>query len=258
MTIDLEAFGVYELPAQPAISDASLRLGLKLLEMPFADIEIECIDAKAVACHRGLLETRWPWYKAEADLWQAEKSSIDHSDAATVIARPENTSPLPKGSLTMPSRHLPSKLVLPYPSSVIGLFVKYLAVGRSLHYLNVQARQQLDGTTLAALLVFASDYSDDQLMMDCKFTLYQILDEIELGNRHHAGALPKILEAATLCGLNALQLRTLRLIMVRKHLFVARLVCRSKAYDQLSRMSGITRIRSSMMVSERHGIGVCI
>jgi hypothetical protein len=198
--VDLEPFGVYQPPTSAATSQRAAELGLRLLDKPLADFEIECSDGATVSCHRGLLESRWPWYKDEAARGPLGKSSPAESGSEPVAERP---SPATLARAT--------KLVLPHPSAVIKIFVRYLAAGYSLTH---SASERMSPATTAALLVFASEYGDDRLREACKYELYRVLDEIERRQLRHAGSLPKILEAATLSGMAALQLRSLRMMMV--------------------------------------------
>lgn len=193
---------MYSVPPRLAnLNEKSAKLGLRLLEIPLADMCVECDDGVTLPCQQGLLESRWSWFAAQVARGVAEQLVSD--DGATPATQAVSLG-RPQGVL---------RLAVPYSSEVIRLFLRCLALNYSLPPISPHGRPA-EPSVLAALLVFASDQRDPRLAEICKFALYRYLDDLEGGELQDAAALPRVLEAATLSGLDALQVRTLRIMMV--------------------------------------------
>ena len=79
VAVDLEAFGIYQLP--PLVIDVPQQvLGLSALEEGLlADFEVVCDDGRKIKCSRKTLEDRWPWLKKQRTLYLQAAARIIQS-----------------------------------------------------------------------------------------------------------------------------------------------------------------------------------
>lgn len=240
--IDLEAFGVYQPPTQP-LPPVAQSFGLLTLSQPFlADFEICCSDGVRLGCSRKLLEDRWQWFAAKlADFKLRAKGMLTAQqkriDAQNEVEVEENESgveasgedvqvpstpvsaaaggggkddrqpPPPTGTTTTPEfsneiRLTPRTLNLPEASPVVQAFLQYL------YTLTLCTPHQFNLPVLTSLLVFAKTYDEANLRALCVHALHETLS----GGQWSAA---QVYEASTLGGCTALQIRALRVLMVR-------------------------------------------
>ena len=220
--MDTEAFGIYQPPPQP-LSLAAQSLGLATLSHPhLADFEIICSDGVRLACSRKLLLERWEWF---AELVKSfEETSKDHSKENLAAEGTEKTNgsglldvvveendstepntpvPLKTFAVEPPSTKLtPRTLHLPSPSPLVQAFLQYLYTHALLTPL------QLSLPILSSLLLFSKTYKVENLRALAVHALHEALT-------NGGWTAAAVYEAATLGGATALQIRALKMMMVR-------------------------------------------
>lgn len=180
-------------------------LGLSTLSISaFHDFEIVCADGVRVGCSRKLLEDRWPWLRdrladyrvvARGALATYERQSTN--DGVTANGIVASDADVPDVRVTARTLHLPESS----------------AVARAaLEFIYAQAictPHQHQPAVLVSLLIFARAYRVPNLFPLVTHALHSIL------NDPSPNAPAQIYEAATLAGALALQIRSLKLLMVR-------------------------------------------
>ena len=221
--IDLEAFGIYQPPPRP-LPPMAQSFGLLTLSQPFlADFEIICSDGKRLGCSRKILEDRWPWFRAKLDDFKLRAKHIveaqkrrkdtlaDASDTASIAPSVIRSPTTTAASMRLPAksstelRLTPRTLNIPEPSPVVQGFLQYL------YTLTLCTPLQLSLPVLSALLVFARSYDDANLRALVVHALHEALSSGQW-------TAASVYEAATLGGCTALQIRSLRIMMVWRSL----------------------------------------
>lgn len=211
----LEAFGVYQYPPRP-LPPLAQSFGLLTLSQPFlADFELRCSDGVRLGCSRKLLEDRWTWFRNKMEDFKTRAKGMVAVQQKRIDAQNEfdldasisedldpTRSPTSAKSSTTELRLTPRTLNLPEPSPVVQAFLQYL------YTLTLCTPLQFDLPVLTALLVFARSYDEGNLRALCVHALHETLS-----SGQWSGA--QVYEAATLGGCTALQIRALRVLMVR-------------------------------------------
>ncbi|GAA6010553.1 hypothetical protein JCM11491_002963 [Sporobolomyces phaffii] len=223
--VDLEAHGIYQPPPRP-LPPIAQSLGLATLAQPFlADFEIVCSDGKRIACSRKVLEDRWSWFHSKilefrvrasgvvaAQQKRAHDASLDNSEAGSFKSSPaidtggggsevaRSTTTTATTAADSEARLTPRTLNVPEPSAVVVAFLEFV------YTLTLCTRRQLELPVLAALLIFAKTYDEDNLRALVVHALHETLS-------NDSTLAPAIYEAATLGGCTALQVRALKCLM---------------------------------------------
>lgn len=204
--------------------------GLSILnQTSLANFDIICSDGVRLPCGRGVLEERWPWFKAELaahtkrvneaivqgykdiDLQAGIKlDPLEQSDDVTVNNHSRRLSDASAGTETKasssdetgkpPFRITPSTLHLP-ENSTVGL-----AILQYFHTSNLITQLQHTQPVLVSLLLFSRNYD----LMHLRALVVHAL-HVRLGNGSASPAV--VYEAAALSGCIALQTRALKMMM---------------------------------------------
>lgn len=176
------------------------------------DFEIVCADGVKVGCSRKLLEERWPWLRERLaayrdvarnalavhrqGLHERESNGVNGAEPPTASVADE--SEVPDVRVTARTLHLPES------SDIARALVEYLYT----QALCTPHQHQLP--VLVGLLVLARAYDLPNLFALVTHALHGVL-----GGPAAATAPAQIYEAATLAGALALQVRSLKQLMVR-------------------------------------------
>lgn len=235
VVIDLEGFGVYQPPAQ-ALSPPAQAFGMQVFGLShLCDFEIICSDGKRLACSRRLLDERWEWFRERLKKFedsthaivpaQPQQTEDTQADSSSTIT-PDATAPLtlpPNPTAIRDIRMLPRTLDLPESSTTVTAFLQYL------HTLSLCTPLHQSLPVITGLLAFSTTYEEKQLRALCVHWMHEWLDEQgrnanNTGGSAGASGTVAIYEAATLGSCHALQVRALKIMMVRfipNHYFIA-------------------------------------
>lgn len=210
--VDLEAFGIYQPPPRrlPLLAQS---FGLLTLSQSFlADFEIVCSDGRRLGCSRKLLDDRWPWFTNKMDEFKLRAKGIlavqqKRFDAQTEELNPDTMAQEVQTPTLVPRsptdlRLTPRTLNLPETSAIAQAFLQYL------YTLTLCTPHQLSLPVLTGLLIFAKTYDVGNLRALVVHALHEALGS----GQWNAAA---VYEAATFGGCHALQIRALKLMMVR-------------------------------------------
>jgi hypothetical protein len=207
--IDLEAFGIYQ-PPDLALSLAAQELGLAAVEEgTMADFELVCDDGRRVSCSRRLLEERWPWFKERRKEFAAAVNRVLDSmpnggKARGDVALPDlpgAISETDKGVVSRPDPRLtPRSFHLSEPYPVTLAFLQWIYAQALL------TRLQHAPAVLSALLLLATTYKLEILEKQVKHAMHRALNPATSVG---------VYEVATLCDCQSLQIRALKVVMVR-------------------------------------------
>jgi leucine-zipper-like transcriptional regulator 1 len=199
--LDLETYGIY-LPPYAQLDIQAQELGLAALEEELlADFEMVCDDDRRIKCNRKVLERRWQWF---------EKQRVNYVSAATKaldnIPKSDGDVPLPQlpslsdSEETPPDPRLtPRSFHLAEPYAITLGFVQYL------YCLSLITNVQHAPAVLSGLLLLSSTYELPHLRQLVTHAMHRVLSQqTSIG----------IYETATLCSVQALQIRSLRYLMV--------------------------------------------
>ncbi|GAA5972224.1 hypothetical protein JCM3765_007353 [Sporobolomyces pararoseus] len=247
--IDLEAHGIYQPPPKPLPCIAQ-SFGLFSLSQPLlSDFEIICSDGKRLACCRKILQDRWSWFNLKILEFRVRASGVvaaqlkrnqdnnnnnNNSSSSMSIENSENggsnfkSSPLidrnnynnndtrsisQNGTTTttnysqsLESSEIlltPRTLSLPEHSLTVLAFLQYL------YTLDLTTDLQLSLPILISLLNFSKIYQDP---LNLKSLVVHALHETL--SKEGTRVAPMIYEAATLGGCTALQIRSLKILML--------------------------------------------
>lgn len=232
--VDLEAFGIYEPPAQQ-LTPAEQALGLVTFSQDsLADYELISNDGEHIRCSRKLLESRWAWFRAEMEALEARTRAIlgshdcpetleeeEEEDEAVDPRRPHGQAAFRPASRNGFSHshsdcHTPSpsisasasKSPVPISSRSLTLPLDAPAVRALLQYfytLSLSTPLQRSVSVLTTLLTFTKTYDViDGLRALVVHALHESID---------AENAPRIYESAALAGSVALQVSALRSMM---------------------------------------------
>ncbi|UZJ56221.1 hypothetical protein CBS101457_005541 [Exobasidium rhododendri] len=234
---------MYTLPKEKV----EVELSSKLMMGGRGDFEIICSDGMKLGCDRAILERRWPWFAAKmqeyrSDAWQKAQeihrrpsSVTTPTDINTTTATPSLQQPFPHetdlGSITSKAdpRITPRHLVIGEASPVV------LALLIFLYTRCICTPLQRHPAIVAALLLLSKIYKMDDLEIWAKHAAQVSLahdlsppsDELSATpisptvssattslapmEKHRLAV--ALYEAATMCGYEALQIRSLRTVM---------------------------------------------
>jgi len=206
--IDLEAFGIYQ-PPELSLSLAAQELGLAAFEEgAMADFELVCEDGRRISCSRRLLEDRWSWFRDRRRVFvnaagKAMDAMPNGGKARGDVAMPELPGALaevdkefgrPDPRLTPRAFHLSE----PYPVTLALLQWMYTQA--------LITRLQHAPPVLSALLLLATTYKLELLEKQVRHAMHRALN---------AATSVGVYEVATLCDCQSLQIRALKVVMVR-------------------------------------------
>jgi hypothetical protein len=199
--MDLEAYGIY-LPPFAQLDLEAQELGLAALEEELlADFEMVCDDGRRIKCNRKILESRWPWFEQQRKSYGEAASraleNIPKNDADIPLPRipglSESDESPPDPRLT------PRSFYLSEPFAITTGFVQYL------YSLSLMTRIQHAPGVLSGLMILASTYELPHLEKLVTHAMHRVLSQ---------STSITIYETATLCSVQALQIRSLRYLMV--------------------------------------------
>jgi leucine-zipper-like transcriptional regulator 1 len=206
--IDLEAFGIYQ-PPELALNLAAQELGLAALEEgAVADFELICDDGRRIGCSRRMLENRWPWFKEQRkefvnSVSKAMEGMPKGGKARGDVAMPELPgvlSDVDKESGRPDPRLTPRTFQLSEPYPVTLAFLQWIYAQALI------TRLQHAPPVLSALLLLATTYKLDLLEKQVRHAMHGALN---------AATSVGVYEVATLCDCQSLQIRALKVVMVR-------------------------------------------
>lgn len=198
--VELEIFGIYRIPHQPAVSPAFQDQLLRTLASgKVADFALVCDDGRKIPCSRKILEQRWPWFRREIVNFTQRALAIVEDARQTSAKDGEVVSPeaLP---ITLSATQLtPSTLHFSEPYPICLAFLQFLYTRQIITPLQNQP------PVLCGLLAIAKQYDLPDLEEAVVHVMHEKLaDETALG----------IYEIATLCGCTSLQIRALRMVLL--------------------------------------------
>ena len=192
--IDLEAFGIYQ-PPKLLLDVRTQELGLAALEeRVLADFEVVCEDGRRIPCSRRTLQERWTWFGEQRKKYlKAARKALDTLPGSSQpSAQEDDDKPDPR--LTPRCLHLSE----PYPVA--------LALLQYIYSLSLLTPLQHSPPVLSALLLLATTYKMPHLESLVKHAMHSTL-----GPASSVG----VYEVATLCDCQSLQIRALKVVMVR-------------------------------------------
>ncbi len=200
ISIDLEAFGVYQ-PPPLVLPLPQQELGLAALEEGIlADFEIICDDGRKIKCSRKVLEDRWPWFYEQRRLFLDAAAR-----AIAAIPSADPPSPLPefpngREREKQPDPRLsPRSLHLSEPYPVTLAFLQYL------YSMSLITPLQHAPAVLSQLLLLSSTYELPHLQSLVKHAMHRALSfATSVG----------IYGVATLCNCRSLQIRYAPLYLI--------------------------------------------
>jgi leucine-zipper-like transcriptional regulator 1 len=212
-TIDLEAFGVYQ-PPRAVIDTRAQVLGLAALESGIlTDFELIAEDGRKVRVSRRILEERWPWFRGQRQKFeqQARQTAASLPATASSVALPVTATPVlepnpepANGQIaadTRPDPRLTPRafyLTEPYPIT--------LALAQYFYTQALITPLQHAPAVLSQLLVLSSLYNLEHLQRLTAHAMHRVLSKsTSVG----------IYEVATLSSCRSLQIRALKMVMVR-------------------------------------------
>lgn len=191
--ISLEASAIYQ-PPQSVLPIELQSLGLLTLEQPhLADFEVIALDG-SLACSRHLLESRWPWFKAQLAAFTAKVADIADAQDRRSVSGQLTAGGTPRGlrSIRVVS---PRQLVLPAPLVVARALIEYL------YAMGLVTGMQRDERVLVALLAVPGAVVGEGAVPGLKEGVVHVLHE-----RLTPENCVAVWEAATLAGCLGLQL----------------------------------------------------
>ncbi|KAI9322223.1 hypothetical protein BX666DRAFT_1827210, partial [Dichotomocladium elegans] len=178
--VDLEAFGIYNLP-QTTCSVLAQEMGLNLLrETAINDFRIFTSENQSISVNSSILSQRWPYFQ------ELMKTNLcpndDDNESATPILRTHSMS-------------------LPYPYPVVIALVQFLYTD------NLLTAQQYQPSILSQLLLLADMYNLPRLRELATHALHQMLN---------MSTAPLVFETAALSHQTSLQVRALKMMIAAK------------------------------------------
>ncbi|TDL18131.1 galactose oxidase [Rickenella mellea] len=202
--IDLESFGIYQ-PPPLSLSLKSQQLGLAALEEGvLADFEVVCDDGRKIKVSRKVLEGRWGWFRRERERFLAEarraiegigSESGGAGGVETPLVEPADLDTKPPDPRLTPRSLLLSE---PYPIT--------LALMQYFYTLSLLTPLQHAPAVLSQLLLLSATYELPHLQGLVKHAMHSALS---------SATSVGVYEVATLCSCQSLQIRALKLVMVR-------------------------------------------
>ncbi|KAI8092643.1 uncharacterized protein BX664DRAFT_327792 [Halteromyces radiatus] len=190
--VDLEAFGVYQLP-RITCSTLAQEMGLSLLNEPaVSDFYIVTRENQSIPVNSAVLAQRWPYF---ADLMETNKSSLSsstgHLDNNNMDNSDNNNGAILKSH----------SMLFPYSYPVVIALLQFIYTD------NLLTAQQYQPHILAQLLLLSDMYDLPRLRVLTTHALHQMLN---------MSTAPLIFETAALSHQTSLQIRALKMMIAAK------------------------------------------
>lgn len=211
-SVDLEAFGVYNLP-KPTCSSLAQEMGLSLLNEPsVSDFRIITRERQSIAVNSAVLAQRWPYF---AELMKTNRDITPETTSTTPTqqsnSNTSNDAPMPDDNESQPDTPQPQPLqrsaikshsmMFPYPHAVVVALLQYIYTD------NLLTAQQYQPHVLSQLLLLADMYNLTRLRELTTHALHQMLN---------MSTAPLIFETAALSHQTSLQIRALKMMIAAK------------------------------------------
>lgn len=232
--VDLEAFGIYEPPAQQ-MTPAAQAMGLVTFSQEsLADFDVVSSDGERIRCSRKLLESRWIWLHEQLERLESKARNAtdshdrtetlndeDEDDEAVDPRRPQAYSRpgsrnMLRSSSSHSDHHSPSPSISAHPGRpIFPLTLRSLhlpldassarALVQYFYTLSLSTPLQRSIAVLTNLLMFTKTY--DLIPNLRAIVIHALHESIDSENA------PRIYESAALAGSVALQVSALRSMM---------------------------------------------
>ncbi|KAI8328894.1 hypothetical protein BC941DRAFT_463863 [Chlamydoabsidia padenii] len=184
--VDLEAFGVYQLP-RVTCSTLAQEMGLSLLNEPaVSDFYMVTRENQSIPVNSAVLAQRWPYF---ADLMETNKHAATGMDSGLESTQITNT--------IMKSH----SMLFPYSYPVVIALLQFIYTD------NLLTAQQYQPHILAQLLLLSDMYELPRLKTLTTHALHQMLN---------MSTAPLIFETAALSHQTSLQIRALKMMIAAK------------------------------------------
>ncbi|ORX58172.1 galactose oxidase [Hesseltinella vesiculosa] len=211
--VDLEAFGVYQLP-RITCSTLAQEMGLSLLNEPaVSDFYIITRENQSIPINSAVVAQRWPFFaqllasdeddekKKKSDLTVLDPDSHSPTTSPTA-ASPVDLPTSPQSAAAPEPTLLKSQTMLfPYPYPVVIALLQFIYTD------NLLTAQQYQPHILAQLLLLADMYDLPRLQELARHALHQMLN---------MSTAPLIFETAALSHQTSLQIRALKMMIAAK------------------------------------------
>ncbi|ORY76275.1 hypothetical protein BCR35DRAFT_267549 [Leucosporidium creatinivorum] len=232
--VDLEAFGIYEPPAQQMTPGAQALGLVTFSQESLADYEVVANDGERVRCSRKLLESRWKWFHEEMEALESKARNLtdshgrtetlndeDEDDEAVDPRRPQAafrpaSRNMFRSSSSQSDHHSPSPSISTHPGrSIFPISLRSLtlpldapaarALVQYFYTLSLSTPLQRSVNILTTLLMFTKTH--DVIPGLRALVVHALHESIDSENA------PRIYESAALAGSVALQVSALRSMM---------------------------------------------
>jgi hypothetical protein len=206
-------FGIYQPPVrESSCSPRMIPFALKSLRENWSsNYHIVCEDGRALACSRAILSERWPWFKKGWD--EACRKAKEVMEGMSPDPDPDLADLTGPGSSAMDkvgnSRFERWKSGLKVEPQTLQLAEPYPVCKALLEYLytcDLVTPLQHRAPILSALLILAKQYELEDLKRKVVYAMHE-----RLSGSNCLG----IYEIASLCACTGLQVRALRMVLVR-------------------------------------------
>lgn len=196
--VDLEAFGVYDVPKSNC-STLAQEMGLGLLNEPaISDFNIQTLDNQVIPVNSAILCNRWPYF---AKLMESNFKSIQVSK---MVENPGTTNESTEDKMVTIKVPKSNIMSFPYPYSVTIALLQYLYTD------NLLTAQQYQPHILSQLLLISDMYELNRLRALTRHALHQMLNMTTA---------PLIFETAALSHQTSLQVRALKMMIAAKRMY---------------------------------------
>ncbi|KAI8342410.1 hypothetical protein BC941DRAFT_412671 [Chlamydoabsidia padenii] len=188
--VDLEAFGVYQLP-RITCSTLAQEMGLSLLNEPaVSDFYIVTRENQSIPVNSAVLAQRWPYF---AELMETNKAHQpkDNSRVVDISAKEDSDNAIMKSH----------SMLFPYSYPVVIALLQFIYTD------NLLTAQQYQPHILAQLLLLSDMYELPRLRILTTHALHQMLN---------MSTAPLIFETAALSHQTSLQIRALKMMIAAK------------------------------------------
>ncbi|KAG2225832.1 hypothetical protein INT45_007076 [Circinella minor] len=210
--VDMEAFGVYNLP-KATCSTLAQEMGLSLLNEPaVSDFRIITIENQSIPVNSAVLSQRWPYFeqlmKENRTTVTTRKPVIEKKDELVVTDGPGDEDALATPLTPQQQQQDQKQQVLkahsmsfPYPHPVVIALLQFIYTD------NLLTAQQYQPHILSQLLLLADMYELPRLRGLATHALHQMLN---------MSTAPLIFETAALSHQTSLQVRALKMMIAAK------------------------------------------
>ncbi|KAI9275651.1 hypothetical protein BDA99DRAFT_496109 [Phascolomyces articulosus] len=206
--VDMEAFGVYNLP-KTTCSTLAQEMGLSLLNEPaVSDFRIITIENQSIPVNSAVLCQRWPYFE---QLMKENRATVSTRKPIVDIKKDEEEENNNDETATAGSQQQPQQekqqilkahsMSFPYPHPVVIALLQFIYTD------NLLTAQQYQPHILSQLLLLADMYELPRLRALATHALHQMLN---------MSTAPLIFETAALSHQTSLQVRALKMMIAAK------------------------------------------